>query len=154
FYGASGGKTVQGHVSFASESSRSGLKLQPCETSINLLLLPPRMINLRKSSLLCGCLFFSALGQVTYQNPVLPGDYPDPSVIRVGEDFYATATTSEWAPLFPLLHSRDLVNWTNIGAVFNKRPDWAVGNFWAPEISRFKDAYYIYYVGRKRNGPL
>jgi xylan 1,4-beta-xylosidase len=97
---------------------------------------------------------FSSVAQVTYENPVLPGDYPDPSVIRVGQDFYATATTSEWAPLFPILHSRDLVNWTNTGAVFQKRPDWAVGNFWAPEISHFKDTYYIYYAGRKRNGPL
>jgi hypothetical protein len=96
------------------------------------------MINLHKLSLAYACLTVSALGQVTYQNPVLPGDYPDPSVIRVGQDFYATATTSEWAPLFPILHSRDLVNWTNTGSVFHKRPDWAVGNFWAPEIAQFK----------------
>ena len=38
-----------------------------------------------------------------YANPVLRGDYPDPSVIRVGELYYATATSSEWAPHFPLL---------------------------------------------------
>ncbi len=103
---------------------------------------------------LLASLTLSSLAEATYENPVIPGDYPDPSVIRVGQDYYATATTSEWAPLFPLLHSRDLVNWTNTGAVFHQRPDWATGNFWAPEISHFKDAYYVYYVGRKRNGSL
>jgi len=95
-----------------------------------------------------------AAGQATYQNPVIPGDYPDPSVIRVGQDYYATATTSEWAPLFPILHSRDLVNWTNIGSVFQKRPGWSVGNYWAPEIAHFGGTYFIYYVARKQNGPL
>ncbi|HYE26266.1 MAG TPA: family 43 glycosylhydrolase, partial [Clostridia bacterium] len=58
-----------------------------------------------------------------YSNPVLAGDYPDPSIIRVGEDYWATATSSEWAPIFPLLHSRDLVNWNVVGAVFEKRPE-------------------------------
>src|SRR6266545_4790252 len=52
-----------------------------------------------------------------YQNPVRAGDYPDPSVIRVGADYWATATSSEWAPHFPILHSRDLVNWEIKGYV-------------------------------------
>lgn len=108
---------------------------------------------------ICGFLALGALAlrlsaEATYKNPVIPGDYPDPSVIRVGADYYATATTSEWAPLFPILHSRDLVNWTNTGAVFHKRPDWAVGNFWAPEIAQIKNKYFVYYVGRKKGGPL
>src|ERR1051325_6616947 len=54
----------------------------------------------------------------SYANPVLAGDYPDPSVIRVGKDFWATATSSEWGPQFPILHSTDLVNWEVVGAVF------------------------------------
>jgi xylan 1,4-beta-xylosidase len=90
----------------------------------------------------------------TYHNPVIAGDYPDPSVIRVGNEYWATATTSEWAPLFPLLRSRDLVNWTHVGNVFQKRPEWSVGNYWAPEIQAFNGQYYIYYVGRKKGGPL
>ena len=89
-----------------------------------------------------------------YRNPVLPGDYPDPSVIRVGKEYWATATTSEWAPLFPLLRSRDLVNWEMTGSVFQKRPAWSVGNYWAPEISEYKGRYYVYYVGRLKDGPL
>jgi xylan 1,4-beta-xylosidase len=99
-------------------------------------------------------LFAAAQRPVTYKNPVLAGDYPDPSVIRVGKDFWATATSSEWGPQFPLLHSRDLVNWKIAGVVFSKRPAWAVGNFWAPEISRDGGRNFIYYVGRKQNGPL
>lgn len=90
----------------------------------------------------------------TYTNPALAGDYPDPSVIRVGEDYWATATSSEWAPEFPILHSRDLVNWEIVGAVFKKRPQWSVGNYWAPEIAQDKGRFFIYYVGRKKNGPL
>jgi beta-xylosidase len=92
--------------------------------------------------------------QVFYQNPVIAGDHPDPSIIRVGQDFWATCTSSEWGPQFPLLHSTDLVNWELTGSVFPHRPDWAVENFWAPEISEFKGRYAVYYVGRKRDGPL
>jgi beta-xylosidase len=87
-------------------------------------------------------------------NPVLPGDYPDPSVIRVGDEYWATATSSEWAPLFPLMRSRDLVTWEHAGNVFARRPDWAVGNFWAPEIAEHKGKFFIYYTARKRGGPL
>ncbi|HEY0552099.1 MAG TPA: family 43 glycosylhydrolase [Verrucomicrobiae bacterium] len=102
----------------------------------------------------CAVLAFASLQAANYQNPVLAGDHPDPSVIRVGDDYWATATTSEWAPLFPLLHSRDLVNWEHVGNIFERRPDWAVGNFWAPELFAHKGKFYVYYVGRKRGGPL
>lgn len=90
----------------------------------------------------------------TYANPVEAGDFPDPSVIRVGRDYWASATTSEWAPEFPILHSRDLVNWEVVGAVFQRRPDWAVGSFWAPEISQDRGRFFVYYVARKKGGPL
>jgi xylan 1,4-beta-xylosidase len=89
-----------------------------------------------------------------YTNPVIAGDYPDPSVIRVGRDYWATATTSEWAPEFPILHSRDLVNWRTVGSVFRKRPAWSVGNYWAPEIAEYRGRYFVYYTGRKKDGPL
>jgi xylan 1,4-beta-xylosidase len=91
----------------------------------------------------------------TYTNPVAAGDYPDPSVIRTGQDYWATATSSEWAPEFPILHSRDLVNWEVVGAVFERRPAWSVGSYWAPEISQYRGRFYIYYVARKKDkGPL
>src|SRR5438309_6282522 len=96
----------------------------------------------------------SADSEAVYRNPVLAGDYPDPSVIRVGKDFWAMATSSEWGPQFPILHSRDLVNWKIAGAVFPHRPAWAVGNFWAPEIAEDHGRYFVYYVGRRKDGPL
>jgi xylan 1,4-beta-xylosidase len=96
----------------------------------------------------------AALPAANFSNPVLPGDRPDPSVIRVGDDYWATATTSEWAPLFPILHSRDLVNWELVGNIFERRPEWAVGNFWAPELFHHQGKYFAYYVGRKKGGPL
>src|SRR5918912_2369906 len=96
----------------------------------------------------------SAQGRAGYTNPVLAGDYPDPSVIRVGNDYWATATTSQWAPLFPILHSRDLVNWQVVGAAMQKRPAWSDGNYWAPEISYYRGRYYIYYTGHKKGGSL
>jgi beta-xylosidase len=102
--------------------------------------------------LLAGTCF--AKDPVTYRNPALAGDYPDPSVIRVGKDYWATATSSEWSPQFPIFHSKDLVNWEVVGSVFTHRPSWATGNFWAPEITIHNGRYYIYYVARKKGGPL
>ncbi|WP_240676160.1 family 43 glycosylhydrolase [Botryobacter ruber] len=88
-------------------------------------------------------------------NPVLPGDYADPSVVRVGSDYWATATSSEWAPLFPILHSTDLVNWETVGHVFPENlPAWAEAHFWAPEIAYEKGKYYIYYTAKKKGGNL
>jgi xylan 1,4-beta-xylosidase len=92
--------------------------------------------------------------RATYANPVQAGDYPDPSVIRIGRDYYATATSSEWAPEFPILHSRDLVNWTVVGTVFPTRPEWSAGNYWAPEIWQENGKIYIFYTARRKNGPL
>jgi xylan 1,4-beta-xylosidase len=89
-------------------------------------------------------------GPFQYRNPVRAGDFPDPSVIRVGEDYWATATSSEWAPHFPLLHSVDLVNWELKGSVFSEPPAWARSNFWAPEISSYKGIFFIYYTARHR----
>ncbi|QCR25046.1 family 43 glycosylhydrolase [Pontibacter sp. SGAir0037] len=98
----------------------------------------------------------SSTGQsVSYTNPVLPGDYADPSVVRVGDDYWATATSSEWAPLFPLLHSKNLVDWETVGHVFpDKLPDWAEAHFWAPEIAYENGKYYIYYTAKKKGGNL
>lgn len=111
-------------------------------------------------ALLVFFLFASSAGaqevgrRATYTNPAMAGDFPDPSVIRVGQDYWAAATSSEWAPEFPLLHSRDLVNWEIVGSVFRKRPEWSVGSYWAPEISQDRGRFFIYYAARKKGGPL
>ena len=96
----------------------------------------------------------AAQRRAIYTNPVLAGDYPDPSIIRVGQDYWATATSSDWAPEFPIMHSRDLVNWRVVGAVFHKRPQWSVGKYWAPEIQEHRGRFFVYYVAEKKGGPL
>ncbi|MBK5721847.1 family 43 glycosylhydrolase [Dysgonomonas sp. Marseille-P4677] len=90
----------------------------------------------------------------TYRNPVIACDLPDPSVIRVGEDYYAAGTTSEFAPNYPLYHSRDLVNWERIGAVFNNPPEWIVGDCWAPELYYNDGTYFAYYTARRKSDNI
>lgn len=92
---------------------------------------------------------------VVYRNPVIAGDHPDPTILRVGKhDYWAAATSGDWGPEFELWHSRDLVNWKLKGAVFSRRPDWAERSFWAPELWEYKGHYLAYYAARKYNGPL
>src|SRR4051812_4729394 len=63
-------------------------------------------------------------GDNTYRNPILYADYSDPDVIRVGDDFYMTASSFDAVPGLPILHSKDLVNWDLIGhALRRQRPD-------------------------------
>lgn len=52
---------------------------------------------------------------LTVRNPILPGDYSDPDVIRVGEDYYLITSTFQYSPGMAILHSRDLVHWRHIG---------------------------------------
>ena len=96
----------------------------------------------------------AAQRRATYTNPVLEGDYPDPSILRLEDGYWATVTSGGWAPIFPLFHSRDLVNWRVAGAVFQRRPEWSVRSFWAPEIERDRGRYFVYYTARKKDGPL
>jgi xylan 1,4-beta-xylosidase len=55
-----------------------------------------------------------------YRNPVLPGFYSDPSVVRVGTDYYLVTSTFSWFPGLPVFHSRDLVNWRQIGNAIDR----------------------------------
>src|SRR5688572_28722342 len=56
----------------------------------------------------------------SYRNPILPGFHPDPSLVRVGEDFYLVTSTFAWFPGLPVYHSRDLVNWKLIGHAIDR----------------------------------
>lgn len=56
-----------------------------------------------------------------YRNPILPGFYPDPSVIRVGADYYMVTSTFEYFPGVPVFHSRDLIRWRQIGHCLTRR---------------------------------
>ena len=92
---------------------------------------------------------------ISIVNPVLPGDYPDPSITKVGDTYWATATSSNWGPAFPLLKSTNLTEWELAGHVFpNELPAWADYYFWAPEISQENGRTYIYYTAHKKGGSL
>lgn len=91
-----------------------------------------------------------------WTNPVVPGDHPDPTIIEVDGVFWASATSGEWSPQFPLFRSDDLVRWTPAGAIFPSQPAWAEGSFWAPELvhDEVTGRFVAWYVGKKRGGPL
>ncbi|MFL6227411.1 MAG: family 43 glycosylhydrolase [Pyrinomonadaceae bacterium] len=101
------------------------------------------------------CLLFAAphaRAQALYHNPVIAGDHPDPTVLRVGADYWAMVTTGGWAPSYTILHSVDLVNWETVGAVFPVKPAWAKGDFWAPELIEDRGSFYLYYTARRDDG--
>ncbi len=56
----------------------------------------------------------------TFKNPIIPGFYPDPSICRVGEDYYLVTSSFEFFPGVPIFHSKDLVNWRQIGHVLDR----------------------------------
>lgn len=96
--------------------------------------------------------WISDQGNGTYRNPVLYADYSDPDVCRVGDDYYMTASSFNCVPGLPILHSKDLVNWTMIGYVIDRlTPDSVFskvvhgGGVWAPSIRYHKGEFYIYY---------
>ena len=64
----------------------------------------------------------SDTSKAVFQNPLFAGDYPDCSILRVGEDFYMTHTSYSYAPGLVVWHSRDLVNWTPISQVWKLIP--------------------------------
>lgn len=85
-----------------------------------------------------------------YSNPVIASDFPDPSVVRAGGDYWATATSGDWSPTFPLEHSTDLVNWTAAGAIFDRPPAWTDGAYWAPALQVRDGRFLAYYAARRR----
>ena len=91
-------------------------------------------------------------GDGTYTNPVLFADYSDPDVCAVGDDYYLTASSFNCIPGLPILHSRDLVNWTIIGHALQEQlpkeifdqPQHGKG-VWAPAIRHHNGLFYIYW---------
>jgi beta-xylosidase len=88
----------------------------------------------------------------TYENPVLTGDYPDPSVIRNYDGWFAAVTSDGWMPPYSILYSPDLVNWRVTGSVLRRRPAWARDHFWAPEMVRWGNRFLVYYAARHKKG--
>lgn len=85
----------------------------------------------------------------SYQNPILAGFYPDPSICRVGSDYYLINSTFSYFPGLPVFHSKDLVNWKQIGNAID-RPDQlnfigqrVTEGLFAPAISYHDGTFYI-----------
>lgn len=94
-------------------------------------------------------------GDGTFRNPVIAADYSDPDPLRVGDDYYLVASTFESYPGVTVLHSKDLVNWTTIGAALTdlvsvdsaysvKRMERYNGGAYAPTITYHRNKFYIY----------
>ena len=91
-------------------------------------------------------------GNGTYKNPVIDADYSDPDAVRVGDDYYLVASSFDAVPGLPILHSKDLVNWTIIAHALKRQPPFdhfsktQHGNgVWAPVIRHHNGEFYIYY---------
>lgn len=94
-------------------------------------------------------------------HPKILGGYGDPSVIRTASGYYLTATSNDALDAFPLLHSDDLEHWRHLGFVFaeGEAPDWVshgvrTGDFWAPEIARVGEEYWLVYTARDKSHVL
>ncbi len=124
-------------------------------------------MNLKSTTILITLIVFSLIGYCqteiskvwiadngdgTYTNPIIHADYSDPDVVRVGNDYYMTASSFNCVPGLPILHSKDLVNWELVNYalptqipedVFNT-PQHGNG-VWAPCIRYHNNEFYIYY---------
>ncbi|MCU7552103.1 family 43 glycosylhydrolase [Chitinophagaceae bacterium LB-8] len=89
----------------------------------------------------------NAKGTGFYMNPVFAGDYPDPSILRDGEDYYMVHSSFEYYPGLLIWHSKDLMNWNPVTNALYKY----VGSVWAPDLVKHKNKYYIYFPANGTN---
>lgn len=84
-----------------------------------------------------------------YNNPIIRGFNPDPSICKVGIDYYLVTSSFEYFPGIPIYHSTDLVNWKHIGNCITKNTQLSLkeakdsGGIWAPTIRHWKDTFYV-----------
>jgi xylan 1,4-beta-xylosidase len=94
----------------------------------------------------------------TIRNPILPGFNPDPSILRVGDDYYIATSTFEWYPGVQIHHSRDLVHWRMLtrplrrASQLNMLGDPDSCGVWAPCLSCSGGLFYLVYTDVKRYG--
>ena len=87
----------------------------------------------------------------TYANPVLPGDHPDPTLLKVGDDFYHCGSSFHFTPYLPVYHSKDMVHWEVISRVVTPAEgdsfvaDRPSGGIWQGAITWFYGSYWIYF---------
>jgi len=105
---------------------------------------------MKKLTIICLCLFsISCFGQIRFTNPVLAGFYPDPSITRVGTDYYLVNSTFSYFPGIPVFHSEDMKNWKQIGNVISRPSqmnfmgDEVSRGLFAPSINYHQGLYYV-----------
>lgn len=91
---------------------------------------------------LCAAACSEAGQSAVLKKVVFPGDYPDPSIVRDGEDFYMTNSSFTYYPGLRVWHSTDLVNWEPISFGITAEQDYSI---FAPEICKVGGKFYIYY---------
>lgn len=91
------------------------------------------------------------------KNPIIPGFNPDPSICRVGEDYYIVCSSFELYPGLPIYHSRDLINWSHIGNAMNEENSFHIeygsgmGGLMAPTIRYHDGKFYIINFNFQKN---
>ncbi|THF72693.1 glycoside hydrolase family 43 protein [Cohnella fermenti] len=89
------------------------------------------------------------------RNPVLTGFNPDPSIVRVGDDYYLATSTFEWFPGVAIYHSKDLANWRlhayplDRTSLLDLRGNPSSGGIWAPALSHHEGTFYLLYTDMK-----
>lgn len=128
-----------------------------------------------KTSKLLIILFFIGLQTFAntpkeFSNPIIPGFHPDPSICRVGDDYYMVTSSFEWFPGIPIFHSKDLINWEQIGHVLNRPSQLNMvknkfsSGVWAPTIRYHNGQFHVvvsckqcgnnlYVTAKKPEGP-
>ena len=95
---------------------------------------------------------------MSIRNPILPGFHPDPSICRVGDDYYIVNSTFEWFPGVPVHHSKDLKNWHLIGHILTRPSQLDLrgvtdsGGVWAPSLSYTDGKFWLIYTNIRNTG--
>lgn len=93
--------------------------------------------------------FSAPLPTGSFRNPILTGFYPDPAICRVGDDFYLVTSTFSYFPGIPIFHSRDLVNWTQLGNIIDRPTQLSLDGhritrgLFAPTIKHHDGVFYV-----------
>lgn len=102
--------------------------------------------------LVANCQVINGKSKIEYTNPIIPYDYSDPDIIKVGSNFYLIASSFNQVPGIPILHSTDLIHWQLIGHAltklipeeYYKKVQHGAG-VWAPSIRYHNGLFYIFY---------
>lgn len=86
-------------------------------------------------------------GEYFFANPIFAGDYPDPSILRDGDDYYIVHSSFVYYPGLLIWHSKNLINWEPVTHALFKN----IGSVWAPDLVKYNGKYYIYFPANNTN---